>query len=413
MIESFGIGALLAVLVATRPRAALWVGMLLPLAQTVYSPPLLRLVILAVMIGGLALGWPKTLPRQRAVVVLVNAGVTFTLVIGWVLAVSPTLAQGVVVNLIFSSVLASLAVVFGLSATEWCAYLMLWGAIVSRWLVWSDVVVSGRSGDLYAGENANGLGTFAALGFVSAMALIATRGTRRMLRITALAVMPLCGLGLVASGSRGALLVVTVGAVSLVWAMAEARSRPLILASGLALAMFVTAGSSGALDWFVQQSGRQIGAGSLLGREAVLRQAIRIGMENPLSGVGFGGLEHRGLGAFAGLSAHNVYLGLFAATGLVPTLMLAVLAVAAVRRSLTYSGHQLFPLVFSLLAAGASLDWIPAAKLGAFALGILASSVALGSKPKPATPPEQSTKVGGRSGRVGNAIEPRNRGAHE
>lgn len=127
MIVSLGIGALLAVGVAIRTRTALWAGLLFPVVQAFYSPPLSRVVVLAVMLAALAMGWRHAPRRDRDVVVILCVGVAVTLLIGWPLAVEPSLAQGMVMNLAYSAVLASLAVIYRMSGVEWCTYLMALG----------------------------------------------------------------------------------------------------------------------------------------------------------------------------------------------------------------------------------------------------------------------------------------------
>jgi hypothetical protein len=369
VIVSVGIGVLLAVVVATRPRTALWAGLLFPVVQAFYSPPLLRLVVLAVMLAGLAMGWRHASPRQRDVVVLLASGIALTVVIGWPLAVEPELAQGVVMNLIYSAVLASLAVVFWMSGFEWCAYLMALGVWVSRWLMTHNVVVTGRAGDLYMGENANGLGVIAAFGMVAAVTLAFGGSQRLPLRFVAALAALVCALGVVASGSRGAFITGASGLAA--FAFIALRGRSIFRAMGalLLLVIGLASGAGRGLEWYLERSGRDISAGaSLEGRKEVLRQGLQVGLDNLLSGIGFGGLERVAIG----ISAHNTYVGLFAATGVVPALLLLLATVSAIRRSTQSRERHVLPLLIAVLVSGISLDWIPTARLGPIAFGLLA-----------------------------------------
>jgi O-antigen ligase len=150
--------------------------------------------------------------------------------------------------------------------------------------------------------------------------------------------------GLLASGSRGGLVAAAVAIVAAV-VLARGRRLPLVaaaLAVVLLGAVWFGASSSSGVDRI-----REFGTGN--GRVDLWRIAIRMGEAHPIDGVGIGGfpeaaskylrrpgrLQSGQLGAQLVLrkphETHNMYLQMFAETGLVGLLLLVAAALAALR----------------------------------------------------------------------------------
>jgi O-antigen ligase len=396
VITSLVLGAVAAALMAIQPRIALLIGLTFPAVQAFYSPPLLRLVVIGALLVGLLLGWRHASRRQRSVLGHLWLGVLATLLIGWVLASDPSTAQGMVLNLLYAAVVASLAVVYRLTATEWNVYVMAWGSLVSIWLASHDVVVIGRGRSLYIGENANALGMLAALGVVGAIGLAMRRPMDvRRTSVGALAAL-LCALGTISSGSRGALLVAAAGVAVHVALPALRRSRVRALATVAVLGGATYWIALPALTWFLLKAGRKIDAtGEFDVREHILRASIQAGLDNPLSGVGFANLQ-----LMSGtISPHNAYVGLFAATGALPTIFLGILLFVAVARARVSQEGNMLPLLVAALVIGFSLDWIPTAKLGPIVLALLACCAALSAASGGQEPEAGSARLALRPGR--------------
>jgi hypothetical protein len=375
-----GLGCVLAALVVVHPRQSHWIGLIYLAVQPFYSPPLLRPLVLGVLFMGMALTWGSASKRQHDVVGYLWLGVMFILTIGWLLAPNPSLAEGMVVNLLYAAAVASLAVILRMTAMEWKLYLMAWGVFVSAWLISQKIVVTGRTGPLYISENANGLGMFAALGLVGAVGLAAGRPLRPWRLLVGIPVIIFCAMGVVSSASRGALLVAAAGVLVQIFAPMFQRSRIRALVSVTLLAICTTWLMVPALTWFVTKAGRNINAvTNFSSREAILGGAFQAGLHHPLSGVGFGSLEVNDAGIYGTVSPHNAYVGLFAATGVLPTILLGILILAALGRARLPRKDSLLPLMVAASAIGLSLDWVPTAKHGPIVLALLACAAALPS----------------------------------
>jgi O-antigen ligase len=296
------------------------------------------------------------------------------------LAENPSLAQGVVVNIVYAAMVASLAVVYRISFLELSTYLMAGGIVVSLWLISHDIALTGRTGALYIGENANALGMFAALGLVGAVVLAMRRPFRLLPFLAGLSGAVVCALGVVGSASRGALMVAAggVAAHALGPTLSRSRGRALVAITGVAVAGVWTV--MPALSWFLEKAGRSIGATTNFdAREDILRAAIDAGVSHPLAGVGFGAVEADNIGIFGHVSPHNAYVGMLAATGVLPTVLLGLLVLSAIGRARMSREHHLLPLVVAAAVIGLSLDWVPTAKLGPVALALFARAAALPS----------------------------------
>lgn len=378
MIAALVSGFACFVLVAFRPRTSLWIGIALPAGQAFFSPDLLRPMVLAILILGISLAWKETSSRQRNLILWLWAGTCLTILIGCLLAIDPSSAQSAVVNILYAATVASLAVVYRITETEWAICLIAWGVLVSIWLTSNDLATTGRTGSLYIGENANTLGMFAALGFVGAITIGSAKRRRLMHILVAVPIGAFLALGVVSSASRGALLVAAVGVVVVLFAGALRGPRIRALFTVAALAGGIAWMAMPALAWFLGRAGRDIEATTNLGsRQQILGTALETGLENPLSGVGFGGVHVTDIGVFGPVSAHNAYLGLFAAAGIVPVTLLGVLIFTAVGRARTVSGSNFLPVLAASLAVGLSLDWIGTAKLGPILLAIMTTAAGL------------------------------------
>jgi O-antigen ligase len=372
------VGAVLATLVFLRPRLSLWIGLSFPAVQSFYSPQSLRLVVLSVLFVGLMLGWKQVSGRQRDFVAYLWFGVLTTLLIGWLLAADPSLAQGMVVNLLYATVVATMSVVFRMTAREWNLYVMAWGVVASIWLASHEVALTGRTGSLYIGENANALGMFAALGVVGALGVAAGRHLRVVRLLLAAPVAVLCAAGLVSSGSRGALLVAATGIAVHFAAPALRHSRRRAVGAVAVIAAGTYWIAVPLLTWFLGRAGRQIHATTNFdARKEIVQASVRAGVGHPLWGVGFGNLKVNDIGIFDTVSPHNAYVGLFAATGVIPVVLLAMLIVTALGKARSTREQNLLPILAAALVIGLSLDWIPTAKLGPLVFSLVACAAAL------------------------------------
>ena len=375
MIAALGVAAALVGAVVLRPRTALWIALVFPLVQAFYSPPLLRLLVLVLLILCVPLGWKTMTHRQRNLIGHLWLGVILTLIIGWVLASDPSQAQGAVVNILYATAAASLVVVYRMTAFEWCVCIMGWGAFVSLWLTKHDIVLTGRTGGLYIGENANALGMFAALGFVGAFVLALGRPFHALRFLGFAAIGIFCFMGVLSSASRGALVVAMSGAVVHLCGPMLQRSglRAMVALSVIGMASFWALPPI--MTWFLRQSGRNIDITTNFdAREGILSEGVQTGVEHFLAGTGFASLDVAGV--FGAVSAHNAYVGLFAATGIIPATLLAILTIAAINRARVSHDQNLLPLLVAGVAVGLSLDWVPTAKLGTVVLALLVSGAA-------------------------------------
>lgn len=247
------------------------------------------------------------------------------------------------------------------------------------------------------GENANGIGMLAALGLVAcALAL-----RQRHLSIRALAVLGgwLCAAGVLASGSRGALLAVFAGVATLLahrLLVGPPIRAAMILAALSAVILFV---SGPAFDMLLQLSGRQ-GNGTtqnIVARQAALSYAVHAGLAHPFSGVGLNRLatvSHADPNSGLGLSAHDVFAGLFAECGVFAFTALVVLCALALVRSGRQSPAVELPLVVTVIVSGLSLEWWGTGLTGAMALLILGSAVASPPSPVPDAAPRPADTRG-------------------
>ena len=268
-------------------------------------------------------------------------------------------------------------------------------AVVNQW-VWGnsfdfhgfDVVTTALGVGVLAPRHAGSLpdanfwGRFLALGLPFALALVATSrpgpvahlgerrrraAVRRKERVTpacrllALVAVALMAAGLYLTGSRGAFIAAGLGAFVLLVAIAVPVRRMLWGLPLGALALAIPGVGSRLFSSFsVQDSAQRAGAdGSVVERLATQQVAMRVIEARPLTGVGPNGYLESFARAAAGTdltltratAPHNLYLGLWAETGLLGllswlavvgvTLTLGLRVVALTHRSADPSTHRL------------------------------------------------------------------------
>jgi O-antigen ligase len=234
------------------------------------------------------------------------------------------------------------------------------------------------------GENANGIGFVAALGLVAGLTLI--RRPHVMTSFLGGVAVVMCSVALFVSGSRSALVAAISGAVALtchrLFRTHQSGARSLALLGVLALVVILVAGPL--TRGFLRAVGRDevLAQVNLADRGAALDYAVRAGLASPITGVGLGRLaEESGQDPVSGpgLSAHNVFAGLFAEAGVAPFVALVGLSLVALLRACRYSPRTLLPLVVSTLSGGIAFGWWGASRLGPLALLILGAVAARSS----------------------------------
>lgn len=239
------------------------------------------------------------------------------------------------------------------------------------------------------GENANGVGVVAALGFVAAVTSM--RAAPPHLRMLAIPVTVVCVAGVLVSGSRGALSVVLAGGITaLVWTRSARvsgwRIAGLIVAAGVALLY-----AEELFDRFLVFAGRSVlvETGVLDSRLSLLPFAIEQGVNNPLLGVGMGQLGAVGAGT-AGYRvdqrAHNVYLGAFAETGILVAVLLVAVSVLALHRAWTVAKVTGLPLAVAAVTVGMSLEWWGSGVVGPVVMLVIGTCLGASARAPTASP---------------------------
>lgn len=197
------------------------------------------------------------------------------------------------------------------------------------------------------------------LGLVAAMALpvaVARLGAGGWRALAALGLVPLLLVGVFASGSRGAFIAAAAGVVILfAFGAATRRLRTTLLLFGVPVVAFVVLiaviGNNELLTGSVTVERLAGGGGATLSdnaRRVTLSRSLGEALENPLVGDGFEEVR----------TAHNIYVQLLQAGGILALIGFATFAIAVVRRarrlSLASSGSP--PWLMTLAAAnGASI----------------------------------------------------------
>lgn len=223
------------------------------------------------------------------------------------------------------------------------------------------------------GENANGIGMIAALGFVAAlMGSIYIRGMQKWLYLIGIVT---CLWGVYVSASRGAIVICFAGVtVLLIGRWLRGPSVKSIFVS-LVASVAVVFLAQQLVNWFADITGRTaLGAdANFTARGETLSYAIQQGLDHPVFGVGLGQLAAFSEGdsnSHLGQRAHNVYAGVFAELGVPALILMLILCGLAVYHARRYSTGAL-ALVFSVLVAGISLEWWGAGRTGVIAMFIL------------------------------------------
>ena len=152
-----------------------------------------------------------------------------------------------------------------------------------------------EQGGLMRHRYLNPLGHALSLAAVLCFGLWASRAVRGPLRVTVACLGILFALGILWSGSRGSLLSVTLGVATVAWVVSPGRAKSFgklaALAGSMLLILAISTGHvSAAWSGFLAND-----ASSNLYRYQIAVLAGRLFLDNPLLGVGLGGMEGAGI----------------------------------------------------------------------------------------------------------------------
>ncbi len=243
-----------------------------------------------------------------------------------------------------------------------------------------------RSGDVLLGLNANGVGFLCALAMVIGAVAARQQAARYKLAGTLFLVLGL--FGTVQSGSRGAFLAALAGIAVVVLHRYIARADSLGFFTLAVVAVGLYFLSSPAMNWLARASGRNTSEiqQNVTERAGATQYALHVAIQHPFSGVGLASLDEYSLSdpnASYHLSAHNVFVGRFAESGVVVGLLFVFLLGLAVVRARRHSPRVLLPIVVFLFVSGISLDWFVEGRLGVLAFIALAGALAAGHSREP------------------------------
>jgi O-Antigen ligase len=366
----------------THPRAAMILAVSIPLISEISSSSVViydGFLLLMVVIGRT---WPSSSQRARRAGRVIAAFGAVTIYSG--IFFSPIYS-----GIFFSNVQGqdrtplALAVLYatgiGVAAAVSNMRPMLVFATISSlgaWASLSAVATPALRDDrtvVVLGENANGIGMFAALGFTAAvMASMYARGPQRWLYLIGVVI---CSWGVYVSGSRGAFVICVVGLTVLLvgrWLRGPSvRSFFVVLVAGGGLVF----GASQFIGWFSDVTGRTA-AGvdpTFAVRDDTLSYAIQQGLAHPVFGIGLGQLaafSESDPNSRLGLRAHNLYAGIFAELGAPALILVSTLCILALYQARRHSTGAL-ALVVGVVGAGGSLEWWGASRTGVLAMFIL------------------------------------------
>lgn len=372
------VGAIVCVLALWRPSIAIVAGMVVPWLG--YSS--LSSIAVVTMIIAIIKSWQSAKPEIRQGALLIGALGTISLLTGVWMNEPSSRTHGVALAVSYSVILGIGAALTCRHRTTITVYLIILGIVVGIAAMTTPELTTERGGVSVLGQNANGLGHITAFGLVAA--LTALRRTSRPIQLLAWTAVVLDTIGLAVTGSRGALVAAVAGGVALLLHRSIV-TRPARAALLSTLIVVVLVAVSGPLvSFFMQYAGREEtnATSNVTARESALQYAIGQGMSHPLLGIGMGRLPEvsrldpeSGLG----LNAHNAFAGIFAESGGIALLVLLAICVWALLRSRKHAPQQLMPLVVTVLASGASLQWWGATRSGSVALLILGSALGAGA----------------------------------
>jgi len=360
------------------PRGSLCAAAILPLVTYGLPSVFMLPVSTALATGAIASGWGTTgSPGRRAAALALCLG-GVTLCFGVALAPTEAGRGGMIAAVVHATLIGAGAAIVGLTERHVAAVAGAAG-VACAWALLKTPEITVDRTIAVLGQNANGLGFLCALGLVALMALLRIRARWWTMPLLGLGVVE--ALGIVASGSRGAVVAAGAGVIVLLlprWARSSAPRAVLTLsvAGGLVAVL-----NRPALAWFLDLTGRAAAgaAGNVEARESSLRFALERGMEDPLTGVGLGNLASASLSSAEsrlGQRAHNVFAGIFAEAGIFALVALASLCAVALYQSRRHSPHVGLPLAVTVCVGGLSLEWWGSSGTGPLAVLVLAWAAA-------------------------------------
>ncbi|SBT37745.1 O-antigen ligase family protein [Micromonospora auratinigra] len=377
-------------LVVARPSAALAIGVAAPVLQTAVPSTLLTLGALALLFVVIGVRWrgATATARRRASFLLATGVVTVLLgllVTGPaddVVGTDPSLGLGVggiPLAIIYATVLGAAATIVGPNGRTVACWLAVLGVVAAIAALETPALGTDRN-TVVLGENANGIGMFTAVGLIAG--LVTARRARAVVRVAGWAAAVVCALGVIASGSRGALLAVVAGGAALIFHRAIV-ARPAKAVPAMLVVLTLLAVTAGPLaDRFLgfvgrEQTGAQL---NVVGREDAARYAIEQGLAHPLTGVGLGRLAQVSAvdpAAAYALRAHNVFAGAFAESGLLVVLALLGICVLALLAARRFAPATMLPLVTAVVISSVSVEWWGFGRTGPCALLVLGAALGL------------------------------------
>lgn len=256
-----------------------------------------------------------------------------------------------------------------------------------------------RGNAVLLGLNANGIGFLCALGLVVGTMIARRRGVRFKLVGVLVALIGLAGT--IQSGSRGAFLASLAGAIVVVLAnrLQRVQAGDAAMLAGAGIVLYLA--SPTAMDWLARAAGRDTTAiaTNVTSRESASTYAIHATGQHPLTGVGLFGLDRYSLldiNANFHLSAHNVFIGRFAESGVLSGVCLLVTMALALVGSWRASAALLLPLFAYLCVAGISIDWLADSRLSPLSFLVVGAALVTTDRPRSAAEPEKKlAPVGG------------------
>ncbi len=379
----------LAGLVTQRPSTATYLGFAAAVLALSYDPQVVRRSGTVLLALGLVVGWRAAEARRRQVTLLLLALLGVSLLTGALIAPPAVFKEGTALALTYAVLQGANAALHHFPTRHLQLLLMAWGCAASVPMLVHPPGTEARFGALAFGENANTLGLLAALGAVAAASWAwDPEGASWWWTIPVIA---LCGYGVVLSGSRAALLCAACSVAVLIlrrWLRDSPRKVAMVSLGGLAAVFLIGPLVTGT---FLAAAGRDMSVTHGLGlRGHIAEFALDETWHHPFTGIGLGRLSELTtadprLGIE--ISAHNTYLGLLAACGIVAGALLLALVVIALVRTRLASTTGLLPLVVSVVLSGVALEWYGTNTIGPLCFSVLAMAAAC-TAPSPLVQPE-------------------------
>ena len=378
LLTTLAVVVALAVLATTRPWTATYLGFAATALAVTYDPQVVRRIGTLLLAVGLIAGWRLADARGRQVALLLLALLGVSILTGVVLTPPALFKEGTALALTYGVLQGANAALHRFPVRHLLLLLMAWGCVASVPMLVDPPGTQARFGVLAFGENANTLGLLASLGAVAAAAWAkeASAGSWWW----TIPVVALCGYGVVLSGSRAALLCVACSAAVIAFArwLRESPVKVAIVAFVGLVAVFLI----GPLvtNFFLAAAGRDMSVTHGLGlRGRIAEFALDETWHHPLTGIGLGRLSELTtadprLGIE--ISAHNTYLGLLAACGVVAGALLLALVVLSIVRTRLAATTTLLPLAVTVVVSGIALEWYGTTTIGPLCFSVLAMAAA-------------------------------------